>query len=435
VALWAAVPFAAELAGVAYVDLGLTAFVLAGVYAFLRWSESRSDGWLALSAVFIGLAMATKYTAVTWLGLLLLLLIYYAWRHQHQHGGWILARAAGFAAIAGLIVMPWLIKNWIVTGNPVYPFLFGGLGWNPTREAWLAWPGHGYSQNPLDYLALPWLMTVVGTSGTAAFDATVGPLLLCLVPLAFLVRGRPRAVNYGLVLVAGQFLYFAATASRYAYLTETRLLLPAFPFLCLAAAFALHRLPIWDHSTFRLSWVVGVVVALVLVLNLLTEAQAFLKVRPLAPLVGLESREAFLSRRLGYHMGAMRYTDDHLPAQSRCFFLWEPRAYYAKHSAFADATLDNLAQLRANYQQDTEAALTALRAKGFTHLLFYRSGLEFILAPTLRPPTLSSLASQPKWEQSLYPLTDADLRFLEDLLGRCSADGDVGGVYEFYRLP
>jgi hypothetical protein len=434
VALWASVPFAAELAGVAYVDLALTAFVLAGVYAFFRWTDSQSDGWLALSGLFIGLAMASKYTAATWLGLLTLLLIYHAWRHLRQPMAWIVARTAGFVVVAGLVVTPWLVKNWLVTGNPIYPFVFGGVGWNSTREAWLTWPGHGYSQNPLDYLALPWMITVLGTSGTPAFDATIGPLLLCLMPLIFLFRRRPRAVNYGLALAGGQLAYLAITMYRYIYMAETRLILPAFPLLCLAAAFALYHLPAWNRRPFRLSWVVGVVVTLVLIVNLVTEARAFLAVRPVAPLLGLESHRDYLARRLGSYAEAMRHINDRLPAQARLLFLWEPRGYYCQRPIRADATLDNLAQLRVAHGT-AEDSLAALQAGGFTHLLLHGAGLEFIQEPTPRPPTLSTLLGQPPPEQSLYPLTDDDLRVLDDLLAHCQTVGNIGTSYKICQLP
>ncbi len=434
VALWASVPFARELAGVAYADLGLTAFVLAAFYTFLRWDESSQDGWLALSALFLGLAMATKYTAVTWLGLLVLLAVYHVWRHGRRPVGFGGRRIVGLGLIAALPVVPWLAKSWLVTGNPVYPFLWGGLGWNPTRQAWLTWPGYGYSRNPLDYLALPWLMAVLGRSGTAAFDATTGPLLLCLVPPVFWVRGRPRPVNYGLVLVGGQLAYFAVTIYHYVYLVETRLLLPVFPLLCLAGAYAFHRLRAWDRQALRLSRVVGGVVALVLIATLATEAYAVLSGRPLAPLFGLESRADYLARRLGAHFAAMNWLNERLPADSRILFLWEPRGYYCRRPAQPDATLDALAQLRVSYP-DAESALVALRADGFTHLLLYRAGLEFLRGPTPTPPTLESLIAPSAPGRSLYPLTADDMGFLHDLLTRCHLVQNLGDIYEIYQLP
>jgi hypothetical protein len=434
VALWAAVPLASELAGLAYVDLGLTAFVLAGFYAFIGWSESRRDGWLVLCSLFMGFAMSTKYTAVTWSALLMLLIIYHARRHHRSDIRWILRRAAAFTAIAGLVVLPWLVKNFLVVGNPVYPFLFGGLGWDSTREAWLYWPGQSYSHNILDYLALPWLMTVLGTGGTAAFDATIGPLLLCLVPLILLVRGLPRMLTYGLVLTAAQYVFFAITISNYLYLTETRLLLAVFPFLCLAGAYALDKLPLWDRRAFRLSWVVGVVVSLVLVLTLLTESYAFLVGRPLTPVFGLESGENYLARRLGDYIGAVRYTSESSPDKSRTVYIYEPRGYYGKSNALADTALDNLSQLRTRHG-DVGQALIALQAKGFTHLLLRRSGLQFLQASTPRAPTLGTLVGNPPPEQTLYPLTESDLVLLRALITQSRAGEGFGGSYDVYQLP
>jgi Dolichyl-phosphate-mannose-protein mannosyltransferase len=476
VVLWAAVPLASSLAGWPYVDLGLAAFVLAAVYAFLRWSaeypdreasraervdrrertdppaaqESRGKaGWLALSALFAGLAIATKYTAVTWLGAILLLFIYHAWRHQHRSIGWIAGRAVGYGALAGLVAVPWLIKNWAVTGNPVYPLLFGGAQWNSLREASLLLSGHGYSHSLLDYLALPWLVTVLGVGGTGAFDAAIGPLLLCLTPLALLIKGRPRAVNYALVLVGAQWVYFVISIYRYVFMAQTRLLLPAFPLLCLVAAFAIRRLAAWDRPTLRLSWVVSAAVILILAINLLTEAYAFVEVRPVGVLVGLESRQDYLSRRLGAYSAAMRTIDEHLPADARLLFLWEPRGYYSRRPAQADPTLDNLAQLRLAYG-DPDEALAALKARGFTHLLFYTTGLELLRGPTPRAPTLGTIlrpneasgqdrsggaVGNPPAEQSYYPITDEDVRFLEALLTRCRLEESIGGSYEIYRLP
>ena len=434
VALWAAIPLAGELAGLAYVDLGLTAYVLAGFYAFIGWTESRHDGWLVLCSLFMGFAMSTKYTAVTWSALLMLLIVYHARRHHRSDVRWILRRTAVFTATASLVVLPWLVKNWLVTGNPVYPFLFGGVGWDATLEAWLYWPGQSYSHNILDYVALPWLMTVLGIGGTASFSATIGPLMLLLTPLVFLFLGRQRAVNYGLALVVAQYAFFAVMIWRYLYLTQTRLLMAVFPFLCLVAAYALDKLPLWDHRTLRLSWVVGVVVSFVLILTLLMEGYAFLAARPLAPLLGLESSGDYLARRLGFYIEAMRYTNAHLPGKASIMYMWEPRAYYGHLQAVADPTLDNLSQLRTRCD-DASRALIALQVKGFTHLLLRRSGLQFLQASTPRAPTLGSLAGSPPPEQTFYPLTDSDLLFLRALITQSRAVEGFGGAYEVYQLP
>ena len=437
VALWASVPLASGSAGWAYIDLGLSAFVLAAAYAFLRWTECETGRWLTLSAIFAGLAIATKYTAVTWLAGLLLLLVYHGWRHQHRTIGWIVLRAAGYAAVAGLVAAPWLAKNLVITGNPFYPFLFGGAQWNPTRQAWLTLNGQGYSRNLVDYLALPWLVTALGVDGTVAFDATVGPLLLALAPLTFLFRQRPRAVNYGWVLVGIQWAFFIIVIYRYVFMAQTRMLLPAIPLLCLLAALAIRRVATWDRPKLSLSWVIGAAVALVLALSLLANVYVFLAARPLSVLAGLESRKDYTAERLGAYSDAMRSIspEGNLgDADARFFFLWEPRGYYAPRLAQADPTLDNLAQLRLAHGSP-DAALAALRAEGFTHLLFNRTGLEFLSGPTPHPPMLSALTGESPAEQSYYPITDEDRSFLQALLSSSQLEESIGDTYETYRLP
>jgi hypothetical protein len=224
------------------------------------------------------------------------------------------------------------------------------------------------------------------------------------------------------------------TISQYVYLTEIRLLVPTFPFVCFLAAFAFSQLQTWDRPAFRLSWVITVLVTLVLAVSLVTEAQTFLSSRPLAPLIGIESRKDYVQRRLGVYAEAMERTYHELAGQRRFFFLWEPRGYYAERGSLEDATLDNLAQLRVTYGQ-AEQAVAALEALGVSHLLVNNTGLQFLLGPTPRPPTLDHLSGQPEAGESLYPLAAADRRFLADLLELCQPTSNENSAYAIFALP
>jgi len=167
---------------------------------------------------------------------------------------------------------------------------------------------------------------------------------------------------------------------------------------------------------------------------LFMEGYTFLAGRPVAPLLGLESRDDYLVRKLGLYTEAMRYTKERLPDMSRTLYMWEPRGYYGQPHALADTAFDNLSQARARYG-DVERALTALRGDGVTHLMLHVSGLRFLQNPTARAPTLGSLMGDPPPEQQLYPLAEADIEFLDELLDNCSAEGDLNGIYQFYRVP
>ena len=95
----------------------------------------------------------------------------------------------GFAVGLGLVAGPWLGKNVVDTGNPVYPLawsIFGGDEWDATRDA--RWQGaHGPRPVTIGLLAAS-MLDVAGRSDWQS------PLYAALGPLAwFGVRGRRTA--------------------------------------------------------------------------------------------------------------------------------------------------------------------------------------------------------------------------------------------------
>lgn len=110
-----------SLAIVAKNDLVAAGFVVAGVLA----AAERNDG---LAAVWLGCAAATKYNGavllvVGWMALSAL-------RRRPMRRSWILLAAGP--------VLPWLMKNWLMMGDPVWPALsrwLPGALWDPASTA------------------------------------------------------------------------------------------------------------------------------------------------------------------------------------------------------------------------------------------------------------------------------------------------------------
>jgi hypothetical protein len=117
---------------VAYADFGATWMATASLLLFLVWREHRDFKILVCFALSAGFAGSFKFTC---LGLAL------AWGlpvlYEARRGGLSWYRAIAlvvcFGAIAIIPVIPWLIRNAILTGNPIYPILSSIL---PTRD----WP-------------------------------------------------------------------------------------------------------------------------------------------------------------------------------------------------------------------------------------------------------------------------------------------------------
>jgi 4-amino-4-deoxy-L-arabinose transferase-like glycosyltransferase len=122
-------PLIVKLSVTVYVDLGLVFFTTAALFSGVIWLEDTGRWrWIVLAAICSGLALGTKYNAlVSFLVLSLLLPFFYLNRRKDQHAEQLNAVKYGalFAVVSLLVFSPWLIRNYSLTGNPLYPLAQG----------------------------------------------------------------------------------------------------------------------------------------------------------------------------------------------------------------------------------------------------------------------------------------------------------------------
>jgi hypothetical protein len=182
-------PWVYRLAELPYVEGPLCAYHAALIWVLgMAWTwtgEARLRAALwGITGLLAGGAMACKYpaliSAVLPFGLLALA------NSVRRRSGWLLlAYAAGW----GAVMTPWLTKNILDTGNPVYPLayrVFGGWEWDAARESqWTA--AHG--PRPISAAALA--DAVLDVAGRSDWHS---PLYTMLAPLALLRRESRRLV-------------------------------------------------------------------------------------------------------------------------------------------------------------------------------------------------------------------------------------------------
>lgn len=219
---FALVPVALWEATAAYVDLATAAYVVLSALCLVSFldEDQQEQGrvWLVLAAVMAGFAAGTKTFALVWVALGFLWLLA-ATRSKNVQV------SAKFLIVSLVICAPWYIKSLIMTGNPVFPFLYsilGGRGWDEAGAEMyrLSFTKFGMGRGIGDYLMLPWNLMANGgrfIDGGIIFGSA-GPAFAALLPAA-LIRARERAVQ--LALAAGVFItiWFALTQ-------QTRYLLP-----------------------------------------------------------------------------------------------------------------------------------------------------------------------------------------------------------------
>ncbi|MEP6757384.1 MAG: glycosyltransferase family 39 protein [Chthonomonadales bacterium] len=128
-----------EEAVAAHVDLGTALFATAASFAAREFLIKRDRPMLILTALFAGLAATSKLNGI-WVIFSVAAVIWFGLRESAEPPPFReKARVTlQFLVVAGLVVTPWFIKTWVITGNPFYPMfynIFHGLEWTSTGWA------------------------------------------------------------------------------------------------------------------------------------------------------------------------------------------------------------------------------------------------------------------------------------------------------------
>ena len=126
VLLFLSLPVIIKLSITVYVDLGLIFFSTASIIYLLKWIEKDFDiRCLIYSAIFCGLALGTKYNGLVLLFLLTLFVPFLYLRsiqNKKASQGKAICYSAIFMFVSLIVFSPWMIRNYIWTNNPIYPF-------------------------------------------------------------------------------------------------------------------------------------------------------------------------------------------------------------------------------------------------------------------------------------------------------------------------
>ncbi|HQA00699.1 MAG TPA: glycosyltransferase family 39 protein, partial [Phycisphaerae bacterium] len=207
--LAATTPWISYLAGIAYVEPGMLAMGMLALGAILRSAQPgpNASRWVLAAGLLAGLACGYKYTAVPLVAIPLAvvpLLVERDWATCLKHVGL-------FAAGALLTFSPWMIRNLVNTGNPVFPLAWSVFGaregvWDEELQA--RWQrGHGWAGSGIGP-DQPLLRAVLERT---VLDVRLG-LMLVILAIAGAIRKRDRWTLAFLVVLGLQaVIWFTAT--------------------------------------------------------------------------------------------------------------------------------------------------------------------------------------------------------------------------------
>ena len=377
---------------IVYVDLGLVCFLFAALMYLFEWIESgfQTKQWI-ISAVFCGLALGTKYNGLIGLFLLGLFVPFlYARYHADEscHARKALGYSAAYVLIALLIFSPWMIRNILWTGNPVYP-LYKNM-FNPvSTTAGMEGEDDGlesrpkmshfkirrdvYGESGLEIALIPIRVFFQGREDDPKyFDGKANPFLLLLPIFAFFgIRFNSPQVRTEKILMLGFSVFFLLFACAQTVI-RIRYFAPIFPPLAVLSMYGLcHIRESFLGINIQLSDFVRkiiyfAIIFVMLCLNAKYMIERFNYVQPMAYLTGKLSRDEYI-QRFRPEYASMQYANRNLTKKDRILGVYMgKRGYYSDIDiVFSLDLLKNLA----NKAKSPEDIAKGLKKRSITHLL------------------------------------------------------------------
>lgn len=354
-----------------YVDLFTGLYVVLGLGYLMVWAEPREEkagdmtlGWLAATA--LGLIWAFKYNAIAYsaAGIIIFILGFKRGKKSFEIGAWLLAAPAFF-------FVPWALKSWLYTRNPIYPHLsqfFQTFDWTDfdAKASAIKFQVEGFGglfKLPL----LLWNITFNNYSGAPNEEISLIPLVLSPVLLVFLfLKWKSIRWKYEFLAVIGVPLIFWLVTTHQLRLVSGVIALASIP-LSAAYQWVVSYWERFEKAIHLLTGIVFWVCALYLFQGLANQPT------PFAYALGFQSRDDFLNHVLrpqGY-MVVAETLNRSLSTDSKVLIIGQQNGYYLERISAYD--FDYTYPVLKKWSEKTktpEGLYKQFKENGFTHILY-----------------------------------------------------------------
>ncbi|HAH31828.1 MAG TPA: hypothetical protein DCL44_05890 [Elusimicrobia bacterium] len=359
------------------IDLG-TCFYIALAFTTLSFSLEASEPakarvWAVITGIFAGFAVGVKYTLLPLCAAFGLVHLWLRAREGKSARDTVWMAAAALAAFA-----PWLIKNSLFYGNPVYPFLHNIFG-HAAPALWPQFLADAQSRNLVQlfttvegwksFFTTPWQIS----AGTQRISDWLGAVFLLFLPSLFTLPWGifKRELSIPAVSTAAAALVIAGYFSWNLTSTQVRFLVPILPLLACVFAMAATKntAPGFLRKT---AWAAAIIFSIYNFQEIFIAGETSYIGR-WDILAGRQARADYLkSQHLSYglpYYAAMEYINGKLPPDAKVLFLGESRAYYCERKFIAATVFDDNPFWVQARKSGTGAELRDwLKVEGVTHI-------------------------------------------------------------------
>jgi hypothetical protein len=333
-------------------DLLTAVFFCAGVSAIVKEFDLLSPRKLFNAGLLLSFAMWTQYAALLYVLLTPVLWLSLShWRLSRE--SW--KQLGTCIGLSLLLWLPFLIRNFIASGDPFYPALSGilpDLGWTPQqtsqleREIMGSTPG-GFGEILLAPLRITFAPQVYG------FGAEIGIVPLVSLVLYPLVR-KLRVVNQIAIYVLFCYVAWLALFSAFHYF------LAPFLYLSLVSYFSFRYLYLRAPKYLYAAWGVCAAVSLFFVIRGYTQYFPFISFK--------ETQSDYLTENLDYYRLAVQASHNR---SKKTLLLGESRIAYYSRPVMASGVYDQLPiQTEIMESKTVPELVRRLQARGIEYIVY-----------------------------------------------------------------
>jgi hypothetical protein len=326
-------------------DLPSGLLIFLGVRSFLKGAGTGEKFYL--SALFWGFALGVKYTNI--IPLVLFLILYFSKEKRIP-----IKHMLIFGLIIVGILLPLLVKNYMYTGNPLFPFFHGYFDnklpyWDATRFTLLEKDADKLFYSIKDVIKFPYTLSFseLGSGGI------VGPLFLMFLP--FLVVKKEKR----LLLLIFSLLILLVGAN---FKLSIRVWTIAFIFLSIYVVIA------YEFLTYRImKYLFFIIIGFNVVTAYGLQEYLYRSFNLFSGQLDIEEYKAST-----FHTyKAIAFVNKHTPGNSRVLLVGEAKSYYLKRPYYVSSGYDfSILKKYLEKSSNVNDFITALKADGIDFIIF-----------------------------------------------------------------
>jgi 4-amino-4-deoxy-L-arabinose transferase-like glycosyltransferase len=342
--MYITIPVHQRLASEVYVDLGLLFFSTLSIIYFIKWLEGDFENrkYLIVSALGAGLGFGTKYNGVIF-AFFMTLFVALVISREKKDDKLAIKSMLIYGTIIFITVLPWLLRNYLNSGNPFFPLFNSVIPSHITMPAELsknvygetAWRMNSGNENLFTLALLPFRVFFEGADhNLIKYDGVLNPFMFLLLPFIFW-PGIKNSVTKKLVLYLFVLFWMVYLSTFFANNIRIRYFIPVYPILILLNVESLRNL----RHVKKIPFLQPIAILLFFLPNLLYAKELFsvLNLNELNPF-STESRNKYLENNLPYY-DIFDFINNNTPENSVIYESFTGgRSYYISRTFFSDTS-------------------------------------------------------------------------------------------------